>query len=167
MSEGTGTQPGRDAYEILEVRPDSNQVVVKAAFRALAAIYHPDAVGGSSRRMAELNEAYALVRTTDLRAAYDRLNKHHAIPVQPATTVAAGPIQAAAGAAGKAYGETKRAGVIDFGRYEGWSIADLARRDPDYLRWLRRHSSGIRFRNEIDAILAKAESREPAESRRR
>ena len=35
--------------------------------------------------------------------------------------------------------------VIDFGRYAGWRIADLVRHDPDYLRWLSRHSSGVRF----------------------
>lgn len=29
--------------------------------------------------------------------------------------------------------------VIDFGRYAGWRIADVARHDPDYLRWLSRH----------------------------
>jgi hypothetical protein len=53
--------------------------------------------------------------------------------------------------------------VLDFGRYEGWSIADLARRDPDYLRWLRRHSSGIRFRREIDATLPRGEASEKGE----
>ena len=43
-----------------------------------------------------------------------------------------------------AYGE-----VIDFGRYSGWRIADLAGHDPDYLRWLSRHSTGVRFRHAI------------------
>ena len=33
----------RDAYEVLEVRVDASQVVIQAAFRALAALYHPDA----------------------------------------------------------------------------------------------------------------------------
>jgi hypothetical protein len=45
--------------------------------------------------------------------------------------------------------------VLDFGRYQGWTIADLARRDPDYLRWLSRHSSGIRFRSAIADALPK------------
>ena len=43
--------------------------------------------------------------------------------------------------------------VLDFGRYAGWSIGQLARHDPDYLRWLCRHSSGIRFRAEVEARL--------------
>ena len=43
--------------------------------------------------------------------------------------------------------------VLAFGRYAGWSLRDLARRDPDYLLWLSRHSSGIRYRTEIYGIL--------------
>jgi hypothetical protein len=45
------------------------------------------------------------------------------------------------------------ASVLSFGRYSGWTLADLARRDPDYLLWLSRHSSGIRFRTEIYSLL--------------
>lgn len=48
---------------------------------------------------------------------------------------------------------TDRLGILDFGRYAGWSIADLARQDPDYLQWLSRHSSGIRYRTEIAKVL--------------
>ncbi len=181
MNDRTGAgQPARDAYEVLEIRPECSQVVVTAAYRALAALYHPDASGGSSHRMAELNDAYALIRTPEARAIYDQQHHHAAITVHPvAEPVATGPIQAAVGAAaeaaaataasapGKAFAEPKRAGVIDFGRYEGWPIAELARRDPDYLRWLRRHSSGIRYRAEIDAIFARSEAGSGREAVRR
>jgi hypothetical protein len=43
--------------------------------------------------------------------------------------------------------------TLDFGRYAGWSVAELARHDPDYLRWLSRHSSGIRYRSAIAKVL--------------
>ena len=46
-----------------------------------------------------------------------------------------------------------RALILDFGRYAGWCIGDLARHDPDYLRWLCRHSSGLRFRDAIMRVL--------------
>jgi curved DNA-binding protein CbpA len=170
-----GTQSAglsRDAYEVLEVRPDASQTVVNAAFRALAAVHHPDAQGGSNRRMAELNAAYALVRTTDLRAAYDKLRGRSGAgsSIRSRQAAQAAPSSGAAGSSGASPGaaQPKRRGVLDFGRYEGWSIADLARRDPDYLRWLRRHSSGIRFRNEIDATLEVLEpqSKQPAETSR-
>jgi curved DNA-binding protein CbpA len=35
--------------------------------------------------------------------------------------------------------------VIDFGHYEGRSIAELARTDPDYLLWLARTPAGRRY----------------------
>ena len=159
---------GRDAYEVLEVRPDASQVVINAAFRALAAVHHPDASGGSSRRMAELNAAYAQVRTTDLREAYDKLRSRGSARAGVAASAGSQAARPAEPGQSHAAGAKKK-GVLDFGRYEGWSIADLARRDPDYLRWLRRHSSGIRFRNEIDATLAILEptAKPQAESSRR
>jgi hypothetical protein len=43
--------------------------------------------------------------------------------------------------------------VLDFGRYAGWRIAEVATHDPTYLRWLSRHSSGIRFRSVIEQVL--------------
>lgn len=158
MRDRTGTAGNaRDAYEVLEVRPDASQVVINAAFRALAAVHHPDASGGSSRRMAELNAAYAQVRTADLREAYDKLHKR-GNPRAGMSGSAGSQTSTRPAEAGQPHaGGPKKKGVLDFGRYEGWTIADLARRDPDYLRWLRRHSSGIRFRNEIDATLATLE----------
>jgi curved DNA-binding protein CbpA len=61
--------PERDAYEVLQVHPRAHEVVIRAAYRALAALYHPDRDGSqaSQRHMAELNAAFALVRTTDFR----------------------------------------------------------------------------------------------------
>ena len=44
-------------------------------------------------------------------------------------------------------------GRIDFGHYAGQTIAELAERDPDYLRWLARHPSGARYRAEIERVL--------------
>jgi hypothetical protein len=43
--------------------------------------------------------------------------------------------------------------VLEFGRYEGWKLKDLARHDPDYLIWLSRHSSGVRYRNLIFTLV--------------
>jgi uncharacterized protein (DUF3820 family) len=46
--------------------------------------------------------------------------------------------------------------VIDFGHYAGHTVAELAETDPDYLRWLARHPSGVRYRAEIARVLASA-----------
>jgi len=95
--------------------------------------------------MAELNDAYAQLRSADRRAVYDRLRA----PAPPTEKERVQPHHKPAGARR----EGGKKGVLDFGRYVGWSVADLAREDPDYLRWLSRHSSGIRYRREIAELL--------------
>ena len=63
------------------------------------------------------------------------------------------PAAATAPAGRRMGGPTVESPVVDFGRYAGWRLADLARSDPDYLRWLSRHSSGIRYRRQISELL--------------
>jgi broad specificity phosphatase PhoE len=42
---------------------------------------------------------------------------------------------------------------LDFGHHAGRTIAELAESDPEYLRWLARHPSGVRYRREIARVL--------------
>ena len=42
---------------------------------------------------------------------------------------------------------------LDFGHYAGRTIEELADTDPDYLQWLSRHPSGVRYRAEIQRVL--------------
>jgi predicted RNA-binding Zn-ribbon protein involved in translation (DUF1610 family) len=63
MAEPSTNTPRRNPFEILGVTPDAEPVVIRAAYRALAKMYHPDAQRGmtveeSTRRMAELNWAW-------------------------------------------------------------------------------------------------------------
>ena len=44
---------------------------------------------------------------------------------------------------------------LDFGHYAGRTIEELASVDPDYLHWLARHPSGVRYRAEIHRVLGK------------
>ena len=156
------SSPGaRDPYEVLMVRPDAHEVVIRAAYRALASLYHPDSDGarGATARMAELNDAYSKIRTADRRAVHDLANRRAAPPAAAVAPPTAR--QPRRGDAAKASG-----GTLDFGRYRGWSLADLANHDPDYLRWLSRHSSGLRYRGEIEALL-RAPAPPPIEQRSR
>jgi|GEM_PF-6956252 DnaJ-class molecular chaperone len=57
--EETGTLA--EAYAVLWLLPGAPAAVVKAAYRALAAQYHPDA-GGDLELMVRLNAAYAAIR---------------------------------------------------------------------------------------------------------
>jgi len=137
-----------DPYAVLQIVPSADQEVVHAAFRALALKYHPDrdSTRRASKKMAELNRAYALLRDDQGRAAHDRSRR---------MTIAGISVSAATGRPSSGPPPTAVGGgsVLGFGRYSGWSLRDLARQDPDYLLWLSRHSSGIRYRTEIYGIL--------------
>jgi hypothetical protein len=65
----------KDYYRILGVLDDAEDVVIRAAYRALAQRYHPDKWQGdaaeATRRMVEINAAYAVLSDTVKRAAYD------------------------------------------------------------------------------------------------
>jgi hypothetical protein len=53
--------------------------------------------------------------------------------------------------------------VLGFGRYAGWSIGEVGRRDIEYLEWLDRVPIGRPYREEIDQILRRAGRRRAAE----
>lgn len=65
----------KDYYATLGVTPQAEDVVIKAAYRALAQRYHPDRYAGSAddahRKMAEINEAYEVLSEAQRRKAYD------------------------------------------------------------------------------------------------
>jgi curved DNA-binding protein CbpA len=141
------TAPPFDPYAVLQVVPTADQEVVNAAFKALALKYHPDrdATRRARDKMAELNKAYALVRDARARAAHDRSRRVNIADVSVLASSRSGSVAPAS--------VSSPGSVLQFGRYAGWSLRDLVRHDPDYVRWLSRHSSGIRYRTEIYGIL--------------
>jgi curved DNA-binding protein CbpA len=66
----------KDYYSVLGVLPSADTVVIKAVFKALALKYHPDRNVGdaadNSKRMTDVNEAYAILSNTEKREAYDK-----------------------------------------------------------------------------------------------
>ncbi len=52
--------------------------------------------------------------------------------------------------------------VLNFGRYAGWSLGEIGRRDLEYVEWLDRTPIGRPYRDEIDAILRKTGRRKSA-----
>jgi hypothetical protein len=44
--------------------------------------------------------------------------------------------------------------ILDFGRFAGQSLSEIARSDPDYLDWLARAPIGWPLRTEIKATIA-------------
>ena len=117
-----------DHYAVLGVQQSADRRTIQQAYRALARRMHPD-FGGNAADMARLNEAWRVLGDAKRRANYDgpRLPARR----RPAAT-----------------GST----VVDFGRYAGSTLDEIAAVDDDYLYWLSRTPAGQVFRPEIEKI---------------
>jgi curved DNA-binding protein CbpA len=52
--------------------------------------------------------------------------------------------------------------VLNFGRYAGWSLGEVARHDIEYIEWLDRAPIGRNYRQEVDEILRSSGRRKSA-----
>jgi len=151
--------PPTDPYKLLQVDPEADPEIIDAAYRRLARRYHPDvsARTEAAAMMVALNLARDILLDPARRAQLDRTRRGDARgPVGSVT---------APGSAGGRYEEAGSAGPppgnasgsrLDFGRYAGWSLGEVARSDIAYLEWLDRMSIGRRYRAEVDALLRRA-----------
>lgn len=119
-----------DHYAVLGVQRSADRAAIQAAYRVLARRHHPD-FGGDEQAMARINEAWHVLGDAASRAAYDAAVRQAASPS----------------------GRTDSRVVLDFGRYAGWTLEDIAATDDDYLEWLARTPGGLPFRADIDRIL--------------
>jgi curved DNA-binding protein CbpA len=225
-----------DPYKTLQVDPEADDEVIKAAYRGLARKYHPDvAVGGdAAARMAAINAAWDLIGDPETRRRYDQDRKLRAYAAEaaqrdpwsrspdaadpatgPAGSGGSGAGQTASGSGGSsqadsggteaptdatgsapprstpqppdqvsgdwtsgrssqgsAYGPSMRkadglgaagpppgrpsGSVLNFGRYSGWSLGEVAHADIEYIEWLDRTPIGRQYHDEIDQLLRKA-----------
>jgi len=173
------TMAGPDPYKLLQVDPEADVEIIQVAYRKLAQRYHPDVAPGAdaASRMAELNAARDLLVDPVARAAHDAARKSAGAPAGASAGAPAGrtapPVPAqpdarspgasppngpSPGAFAPRTGETGHASgsVLSFGRYAGWSLAEVARADLEYVEWLDRMPIGRPHRDEIDAILRRA-----------
>jgi curved DNA-binding protein CbpA len=67
------------------------------------------------------------------------------------------------GAAGPPPGRASGS-VLNFGRYNGWSLGEIARQDLEYVEWLDRMPIGRTYREEIDALLRASGRRRSADA---
>ncbi len=150
-----------DLYAVLQVDASADAAKIRTAYRALAAVFHPDHAGADGEpRMREINAAWEVLGDAKRRAAYDAERCANG-PADPATGQAAPPWT---GRAGPPPGRPSGM-VVDFGIFAGWSLGEIARTDPGYLEWLELQRDGLPFLEEIDGILRRLGRRcEPARS---
>jgi len=67
----------RTPFEILQITPDAEEEVIKAAYRSLAKKYHPDMInnGTSEKRIKELNWAYSELSDPESRKKWSQKEK--------------------------------------------------------------------------------------------
>jgi DnaJ-class molecular chaperone len=118
-------------YAVLGVDRQAATLTIRQAYRGLARSHHPDA-GGDLHQMMLINEAWHVLSDPERRTSYD------AQLLRPAPRPRS------------RNGHT----VMDFGRYEGWSLPDIVAHDDDYLQWLSRTPTGRSLRREINELLA-------------
>lgn len=124
-------------YAVLLVDPGADREVIRATYRVLARRFHPDH-GGDQAKMVELAAAWAILGHAARRAEYDLSRRELSPPEAPI------PAQRPSAATD----------LLDFGRYQGWTVTSLADHDPDYLEWLARAPAGRAWRDRIDTVLA-------------
>ncbi len=54
--------------------------------------------------------------------------------------------------------------VLNFGRYAGWSLGEVARNDIEYIEWLDRAPIGRNYRQELDELLRTSGRRRSADA---
>lgn len=141
----------------------------------------PAAAAVARERMTALNAAWELIGEPDRRAAFDRRRALRASLSRRASDDVAGSARPPApdvvsrdwssgrSSAGSGYDASMRrpdedgaaglppgnpsGSVLTFGRYTGWSLGEISRRDLEYIEWLDRMPIGRPYRDEIDAIL--------------
>ena len=149
-------------YQVLMVDPGVDDDLLTTVYRRLVQRLQATSDGGVAAmdRLRTIEEAYAVLRDPYRRRRYDAGLGNGAergalpvaagapavIPVQPRPPVVVTQRASSTIAV--------RAAVLDFGRYAGWSLRQIAMRDPDYLEWLRRTPGGRQYQAEIATILA-------------
>jgi curved DNA-binding protein CbpA len=152
--------PPTDPYKLLQVDPEADPEIIAAAYRKLAQRFHPDVGPGpdAAGMMVALNWARDLLLDPVRRAEHDRRRSTSAGGSAAAHAPRPGdpdPRRADAASAGPPPGNASGS-RLDFGRYAGWSLGEIARVDVAYLEWLDRMSIGRRYRDEIDGLLRRA-----------
>ncbi len=64
-----------DLYDILEIQPNATKDQITKAYRRLAKIYHPDKPTGNTEYFQQINYAYNILISDNLKVQYDSMKK--------------------------------------------------------------------------------------------
>ena len=157
----------RTYYQILMVDPEADQDIIAVVHRRLAQRWHPDVDPSpeARARMLEVNQAWDVLRDPERRRRYDaqltlrrdrrssdRFVRKPATPDDPEVMAGRSPY----GEAGPPPAGPRKGPVLEFGRYRGWTLDQVARHDRDFLEWLQRHPAGRLYRVELEQLLGHA-----------
>jgi curved DNA-binding protein CbpA len=153
-------------YQILQVDVDADSDIIATVHRRLAQRYHPDLDPSpeASRRMLELNQAYDVLKNPEQRARYDlelarrrdRRSVDRFVKTSGDFAPSSDPIPF--GEAGAPRGPAVGS-LVEFGRYKGWTLGQIATFDPDFLEWFERSPGGRQYRTEIAQLRTQIKQR--------
>ena len=151
----------KNYYQVLQVDVHADADIIATVHRRLAQRYHPDLDPSpeASVRMLEINQAYDVLRNPEQRANYDaelarrRDRRNVDRFVKRPTDFTPSDVKTGFGEAGQPRGPAIGS-VLDFGRYKGWTLGQIAAYDPDFLEWFERSPSGRQYRTEITQLRA-------------
>jgi curved DNA-binding protein CbpA len=158
--------PHRNYYQILMVDQAADTDIISVVHRRLAQRYHPDVDPGpeARRRMLEINDAWDTLRDPERRKRYDASlalrrdrrasDRYVRRAMDVDADLAAG--RSPWGTAGPPPPGPRDGPVLDFGRYKGWTLDQVARQDRDFLDWLARHPTGRQYRAHLSRLLGRA-----------
>ena len=152
---------GPTHYQVLMVDPGVDDDVLTTVYRRLLQRLATlrDIGDREVERAGALQRASAVLHDPERRRRYDQAigigGERDAGPVRaPARAAIAVRPQPNVVPVPSASTSTARGSVLDFGRYAGWTLRQVALRDRDYLEWLRRTPGGRQYQAEIASILA-------------
>jgi len=147
---------GKTYYQILQVDPQADTEIISTVHRKLAQRYHPDRDSGpeARQRMLDVNQAWDILKDRAKRAAYDAelLARRDR---RGSDRLVHRPGEHGYGEAGPPPRGPSSGPVLDFGRYKGWALGQIARHDPNFLEWLERMPAGRQYRTEIARLLGR------------
>ncbi|MEA2622573.1 MAG: hypothetical protein QOH61_1483 [Chloroflexota bacterium] len=154
----------RTYYQVLQVDVEADADVIATVYRRLAQRFHPDRDPSdeAERRMRDLNGAYAVLKDPEQRARYDAELAHRRDRRTNDRFVRRSEESDMPAGATTAYGEAgvprgrPSGSTLDFGRYRGWSLGQIAAYDPDFIEWFERSPAGRQFKAEIAQMKARS-----------